>query len=504
MDILYQFAWKEGETVLYVDASDRKYAMKNGNLAWRINNPGLIKHHCHSAKKNGSIGTFEKFAIFSNPFQGHQALEEWLRSKTMIQSDLFAIAKHYSPSAFEQFAKELAAFSKISSEIKLKDLTELEFKRLLAAIEKMCGYEQIGDEEFYLLPKIAAKIECIDREDLYLIGTDITLTQEEAITWICSHRLDAVVVRYSNGTTHLRSRPRYHMQTLKLTWDQHCKATGELDVLARMIGQKTLGQCTWGFINGIRNKREEAIESFDLISKKAGNELVISLRNDQVLWGAKEASAAILLKIGLDTPIVKNAVQFLRYLLSLSENKENPSPIILFAHSQGAAIAEHAIALLAKQDREKIRIFTFGGWSFIAPNAAHQDSHNYASVGDLIPRMGSFNSQYFAIRRYEGLKEGLNEKEIIYNLAFGDAIKDLDCLDRHVLERYTQERCKFYRNEFDKISNVTVIDSGSMWEHSFKNESYQKFVETTIKKYRESKTKIDLIRSQDLLMESFV
>lgn len=294
------------------------------------------------------------------------------------------------------------------------------------------------------------------------------------------------------------------MQTLKLTWDQHCETAGELNVLARMIGQKSTGQFTWGFINGIRNKKEEAIESSDLISKKAGNELVISLRNDEVLWGTKEVSVAILLKIGLDTPIVKNAVQFLHYLLSLSESKENPSPIILFAHSQGAAIAEHAITLLAKQDRKKIRIFTFGGWSFIASNAAHPDSHNYASVGDLIPRMGSFNSQYFAIRRYEGLKEGLNEKEIIYNLAFGDAIKDLDCLDRHVLERYTQERCKFYRNEFDKISNVTVIDSGSMWEHSFKNESYQKFVETTVKKYRKGKTKVDLVRSQDLLMESFV
>ena len=49
---------------------------------------------------------------------------------------------------------------------------------------------------------------------------------------------------------------------------------------------------------------------------------MVSLRNDQVLWGVKEASVAILLKMGIDTPIVKNAVRFLRYLLSLSENKE--------------------------------------------------------------------------------------------------------------------------------------------------------------------------------------
>jgi len=64
--------------------------------------------------------------------------------------------------------------------------------------------------------------------------------------------------------------------------------------------------------------------------------------------------------MGIDIPIVKNAVLFLRYLLSLSENKGN-SPIVLFAHSQGAAITEHAIALLSNQERQKIRIFTFGG-----------------------------------------------------------------------------------------------------------------------------------------------
>src|SRR5437773_9910530 len=54
--VKYKIAWKEDETALYLDPYDRKYAAFNGNLAWRINNPGLIKHHCHFAKKNGSIG----------------------------------------------------------------------------------------------------------------------------------------------------------------------------------------------------------------------------------------------------------------------------------------------------------------------------------------------------------------------------------------------------------------------------------------------------------------
>ncbi len=220
--------------------------------------------------------------------------------------------------------------------------------------------------------------------------------------------------------------------------------------------------------------------------------------------GINDVIIALILKMGIVTPIVKNAVQFLRFLLATSESQENNPPVIVFAHSQGAAIAELALALLSNQEKQKIRIFTFGGWSFIPPGVTHTESHNYASVGDLIPRAGSFNLQYLAIRKYEGLKEGLSQEEIIRRLAFGDAIHDLDCLDPHILERYTQDRCKHYRNELEKISNVTVLDSGSMWEHSFNNESYQGAVRAIIEKYRKSPIKAALIVSKDSFIESFV
>jgi hypothetical protein len=293
------------------------------------------------------------------------------------------------------------------------------------------------------------------------------------------------------------------MQTLKLTWEQHCKTAGEIDILARKVGKKVEGQCILGFINGIRNTREEAIESCNLISGKAGDEEILSLCNDRFLQGLKEIGVAILLKLGIDTPVVKNAVQFLRHLLALSKQRDN-SPVIVFAHSQGAAIVEHALLSLSKDERRKIRIFTFGGWSFIAPDAAHPESHNYASVGDLVPRMVSFNLQYLAIRRYEGFKEGLSLEEIISRLAFGDAIKDLDNFDIRIIEKYAQDRSKYYQEEFKKISNVTVVDSGSLWEHSFKNDSYQTIVRTKIDQYpKEEEQKIEL-HSQNLLAESLV
>jgi hypothetical protein len=500
----YKFAWKEENTALYIDAFDCKHAAKNGNLAWRINNPGLVKHHCRFAKKNGSIGVWGKFAIFSNPLQGHQALKEWLHSKTMLQSNLYNIGKHYQSAFPEQFTQNLASSSGIPPKTKLKDLTQTEFENLVTSIEKLCGFIRVGNEELLLLPKMAARIERPGKEDLYLVGKDLTLTQDEAMSWIISHRLDGVIVHHANGDIHLRSRPRYRTQILKLPREQPYEGAEGLAVLARLVGEKIMGQCVWGFINGIKNTKEEAIESSNLISSKAENEQVISLRNDQVFKGAKEISVAVLLKMGIDTPIVKNAVQFLRYLLSLAENKENNSPVIIFAHSQGAAIAEHALTLLSSDEKQKIRVFTFGGWSFIAPGLAHPESHNYASVGDLIPRIGSLNLQYLALRKYEGLKEGLSPEQIIQRLAFGDAIHDLDCLNPHILEKYTQSRCEYYANEFKKISNITVLDSKNLWEHSFNNESYQAIVHSIIDRYRKNRMNVQLANTQNILIESFV
>lgn len=486
IDTTYKAAWKEDNVAVFTDNFDCRYAAKGGNLAWRINNPGLIKHHSRYAKKNGSIGSWEQFAIFSNPLQGQQALIDWLQSKTMRQSNLYTIAKHYQFDSSEHFVQSLTSAAKLDSKTKLKDFTPVQFEALLTWIEHLCGFTKTGSEEFLLLPKIAAKIECPNKEDLFLVGQDTTLTLDQAIVWIHSKRLDAVIVHLPNGSIHLRSRPRYQMQTLKLTWEQHCQSAGELDLLARSVGEKVIGQCIWGFINGIRNTRDEAIESSRLISLKAGNQQVFSLRNDQFLLGLKEITASLLLKLCVDTPVVKNAIQFLRFLLASSENQENKPAVVVFAHSQGAAIAEHALASLSGQEKQKIRIFTFGGWSFIPSAIPHKESHNYISVADLIPRLGSPNLQYLVFRKFEGLKQGLTEEEIIKDLAFTDAIHDLDCIHPSILEKYMQGRQRFYRGEFEKISNVTVLDSKNALEHSFKNESYQKAVQEIITKYKEN------------------
>lgn len=401
----------------------------------------------------------------------------------MYQSDLRNIGKHYQPRNPNEFAQNLALASGIFPKTKLKDLTQIQFEQLISTIEKFCKFTLIGNEEFYLLPKIVGKIECVGQAPLYLIGTHIALTHNETVQWIKSHRLDGVVAHQLDGHIHIRSRPHYHMQTLKLTWEQHA-ATGEIEILARSVGTDTPGQCIWGFINGIWNTEVGAKHSASLISKKANGQRVLSLRNDSFPSMPKDIGIALLLKLGLDTSLVKNATIFFKHLLSISDSQPKTPLIIVFAHSQGAAIAEHALAALSVSERQRIRIFTFGGWSFIDSSMAHPDSHNYASLADVIPQIGSCNLQYLAMKKYKGIKQGLTEEKIIQQLAYADTMKIIEHIPPlYPLEKLTQERVDYYKTEFKKLSNITILDSANFIDHSFDNEIYQPALSSIIEKY---------------------
>lgn len=495
---MYKLAYKYDEShIFYFDVNGNKYVASGGNLAWRINNPGLVHTHSHFAGNNRSIGSCGKFAIFEEPQHGRKALSEWLKSKKYYNSNLHIIAEHYQPKDPEAYLIKLTSHTGLSVESKIKSLSNEEFDRLLRGIEKLSGFTVIGDEKFTLLPKITAKLENgKDKEDSYLIGNDVVLSKSEAIEWILSHRLDAVVVRQRDGTLYLRSRPRHCIWNIRMTEEVLPALEGQINTLVRTVGQKSPHQCIWGFINGVSNSKNDALESTNLISTAAAGEMVFSMPNDSEGFGIIDGLVCFVLKFNIDVPAVQWAVQFFRYLLKLSEQDSTQPPVIIFAHSQGAIISEHALELLTPQERQKIRIFTFGGGSFIAPGTSHPDSHNYASASDLVCRLGSPNSQILALQRYYGLKEGLSEEKIIRQLAVQDAMLHLDTLNPDVIEIYTNHRAKHYEQEFSKISNVTVLDPGSQWEHRFNNRCYQNIVSEIITKHRWqqlSKRRIDSI-----------
>ena len=484
---MYRIAYSPDEnTIVYFDKSGNKHIRKGGSLSWRINNPGLVRSHSHFARSNGSIGSYQGFAIFSCPEQGHKALAAWLHSKKYYNTTIKAIAENYHPRNASAFAAKLSSCIPVSIDKKLKSFTDLEFQKLLKVIEKSCGYELLGNEEEFVLPKITAKIENNAAEDTYLIGTDLVLSKNEAMEWVKTNRLDAVIVRHKNGSEHLRSRPSHCIWSVQIPEEAIFPTQGKIETLVRTVGKKKLGQCIWGFINGILNSREGALESAELISGYTNGEEVLSLPNDSFLLGSKDAGVCISLKIGIDTPIVSWAAKFFSYLLALSIKEDSQPPVIVFAHSQGAIISEHALTLLNTNEREKIRIFTFGGGSFLEVDSCHPDSHNYASENDLVSSMGSPYFRSLAVHRYLRMKEGLSQEAIIQRWALNDALLYLDSVDAFVFESFMKQRISHYESLMKKISNITILDPDPSchFEHQFRSECYQKEVKRLVKKYK--------------------
>jgi hypothetical protein len=483
---MYKYAHKRSDDVVfYFDFSGNKYVASGGNLAWRINNPGLVHSHSHFASKFGAIGNFGPFAIFSNPQDGRQALAAWIRSMKYFGGPLKVLAGYYESHSQNSFATQLVALSGIPLERKLHSLSAHELDHLLVCIEKLCGYTASNDGFFALLPKIIAKIEKNKgQEDIYLIEGNVILSKKEAIEWVESYRLDGVIVHERTGGIHLRSRPRHIIQHIHTHESSLVPLEGTVDTIARVVGEAESGQCIWAFINGIDNTKEEALEAANRISNAAGGERVLSMPNDTICKIVDFLECCVM-KTSLDAPVTFRAVKFLRYLFALEG--EEKKPIILFVHSQGGIILEHALELIDPAERQRIRIFTFGGGSFIEQGKSHPDSHNYASSADFICRFASPNQQLLALERYYGTKKGYTLSQIAEQLAWKDAWQHLDLPNPQLMQEYAKQRTQHYENEFAKMQNLTILDPdpGSKFKHKFSSDCYQEVVKAIVKNTRE-------------------
>lgn len=487
--MVYLQAYRYNDDVtFYFDDVGNKYVATGGNLAWRINNPGLVRSRSGFSRSQGSIGCYGPYAIYANPQDGQNALIAWLKSKKHLNSSLKLLAAHYEPDNPEAFAAKLSSLTKISPDKVLNSLNVTEFQSLVKGLEKLCGYASIGNESFTLLPKIMAKIENgKGKEDTYLLEDNTVLSKNEAVDRILKHCLDAVIVHERSGSIHLRSRPHHCFGNIKTHEAILRPTTGKIDPLVRVVGEKRPGQCLWAFINGIANKKEEALESAELISKATGGEEVLSMQNDTIC-GFYDFLTCIALKTSINTPMVTWTVKFLRYLLHKAEQEVNSPPIIVFAHSQGAIYLEHALELLSSSEKNNLRIFTFGGGSFLVPGACHSDSHNYASAADFVSRGGSPNHQFLALEKYHARKSGLSDREIVAKLAYEDAMLHLDSTDPHIMNAFIAKATTYYEKEFFAIRNLTILDHDpdSKWEHAFKSNCYQRAMQTIVKKYQKS------------------
>lgn len=130
------------------------------------------------------------------------------------------------------------------------------------------------------------------------------------------------------------------------------------------------------------------------------------------------------------------------------------------------------------------RNFTFGGGSFIPPGKCRPDSHNFASVNDLVCFFGSPNSRTLAMRRYMAFKEDLTQEQMTKKWAQEDSIFYLDTIDAKAIQIFENKRIEHFEKQLEEINNVTVLDSGLEYEHAFYNVCYQNEVKVIIDRFK--------------------
>ena len=470
------------DVIFYFDDYDHKYVAQNGSLAWRLNNPGLL--HVRSLKEHSNIGSCDTYAIFSFSEIGLRMLKKWLKSK----KSLTAIAKYYESLPGKVFLNELCEATKLQPSTKIKSLSNERFQLLVKSIVKLCNSSCEGS--FALLPKISARYYAEKPEfiELYLTDTQNVLSKEESIQWIESHRLDAVIVHKNNGTLYLRSRPGHHLDKIHFL-NNECEPELKIENALEILGDHKPGQPIWGFINGIWNDEKQIKKSLSSIVSATNGEQVWALPN-LTKSKIKDFLEILRQKDKSATVIVNIAVQFFQLLIDFSIKQSDPPPIIIFTHSQGAIIADLALNMLKNSERQKLRIFTLGGVSLISHGKAHPDSHNYISAADIIPRHLALGLKLtnLALRRYEGQKKELTQDQVIDTLVEEDIDKELETQDPQTILTYSSQRKEYYLAEFEKISNVTILDPSvnatfNRYEHELISPCYQSIIHELIKKY---------------------
>lgn len=475
----------DDSTVFYFDRHDNKYVAKGGSLAWRLNNPGLVSSHNAIAKEFRSIGSYKQHAIFCDQLIGNDAHRAWLVSSKYCDSPLLEVCKHYQPNDPEGFLQKLCADTSLQPKAKPRMLSGQDFERLLKAIQKLIGFAKEHRGECYLLPKITSRFCSRDRKvEYYLVGHENLLTQKEALKWVETHRLDAVIVHKKNGTIHLRSRPGHHFNQIYLT-DEEYGQEKEFEDAIRDIGKKQPGQCIWGYVNGVFTKPPRAQECTALIEKYTKGQQVWSLVNNATPKTLGRLIDALEQKFNLESDIVKNGVHFLKFLIDLSNQDFLHPPVVIFAHSQGALIVDLALEQLNPDERKQVHVFTFGAAKFVSPGKAHPVSHNYLSIVDPIPMFASKDTYRFLLHSHEGKKRGLTPADIIQECIKQDLICDYQEFPTDTPHQMLKERQMHYENELLKIQNITLLEpaESDFWEHRFDLPSYQTIIKEIIERY---------------------
>lgn len=488
--LMYKTAYPhDDDTVIYFDIFDNKWIARGNSLSWRTNNPGLLhSRDIGLVRRNYIIGNHNKIAIFSSAYEGVKALQQWLRAQR--KRLLLKIAQRLQPDSSEECMDRLCRLTSLTPEADGSQLSVEEIDRLIGGIKMLTDFSVYARQAFSLTPKIVAQFLSKDHSlEFYISSREDCLRKDEAAAWVLSHRLDAVVVHKTDGSIYLRSRPGHHRNQVRFSETDFSQPFDYENVL-RDTGVYQQGQCIWGYINGIWNGDARAKKNLKMICEMTGDEQICSLINNFFPLGNGSVLEAIKQKLNCDTQIVRFAAQFFRLLINLSNNDPSEPPIVVFCHSQGAIIGNLALDLLSHKERQRLRLFTFGGGAFIPPGKSHCESHNYISIKDRIPQIAEVDA-LMALRLHQGRKAGYTVAQVLEQIVEEDVAVYLDLANSEDINAFSQQRRAMHEHIIQRVANVTVLDQTEAWfcEHSVDTLCYQDKIREVINHYKATSIK---------------
>lgn len=181
------------DTIFYFDVFDNKWIARNGSLAWRTNNPGLLQ--THQLVRQSAISHHHRVAIFPSINAGMSALGAWLLEGNLKKQFILQVAEHLQPESTNACLDQLCALTNLPRDFSRRSMSSEAFAKLIDAIKKLTGFSDFQNSKFTQLPKIQVRYYSDDgKADHYLTSSNDFLKKSEAIDWVEEHRLDAVIV----------------------------------------------------------------------------------------------------------------------------------------------------------------------------------------------------------------------------------------------------------------------------------------------------------------------
>lgn len=137
-------AERKANSLIFINRKGEKIERSGGTIAWRHNNPGNIVNS-KFARDNGALSISGKFAVFPDEQTGMNAIKKLLHSKSYNNLSIKGAIHKWAPAADsnnpERYTKQVAKFTGLSPDRKIKDLNDQELQAVANAIRRVEGWK---------------------------------------------------------------------------------------------------------------------------------------------------------------------------------------------------------------------------------------------------------------------------------------------------------------------------------------------------------------------------